>query len=88
MGKKSKTPKVEEIDMPEAATPAPPPEVTAQAPKVAGADEGAIRRKQREANKRGASALRIDLNVAGSGAGNPGTAAPGSGGSGLSIPRG
>lgn len=81
-GGKSKKPKLEEVVMPSAPTPAPPPEPTAQAPSVGGGDEGAMRHKERDAKRKGTSGLRIDLNVNGSGTATPGAS------SGLSIPRG
>lgn len=82
-GGKSKTPDVEEVQLPEPATPAPPPEQTAQAPTVGEGDEGALRHKDRDAKKKGTGSLRIDLNVK-----NTGAATPGGAGGGLSIPRG
>jgi hypothetical protein len=78
-GGKKKKPKVDNVAMPAPATPAPPPEETA---KKALVEDGASRARDKEAKRRGTSALKIDLNV------NPaGTATPGGGG-GLSIPRG
>ena len=77
-GGKGSKPEVEKVNIPAAATPAPPPETTAERPVI---NEGAMRRKASDAKKRGSSALRIDLNV------QPGTSVPGAG-AGLSIPRG
>lgn len=82
MGGKRSTPKVEEMQLPAAATPAPPPEETAQALSMGDDEEGALRHKDRDAKKKGTGSLRIDLNVK-----NTGSATPGAGG-GLSIPRG
>lgn len=82
-GGKGSKPKVEKTYLPEAPTPAPPPEQTAQAATVGNSDEGSLRHRDRDAKKRGTSALRIDLNVAP----NAGTATPGGGG-GLNIPKG
>ncbi len=81
-GGKKKTPKVDPLTIPAAATPAPPPEPSAQAPTVGGGEEGTLRHKDREAKKRGTSALRIDLNMNAPGAQTPG------GGGGLNVPRG
>lgn len=78
-GGKGSKPKVEKVEIPQAATPAPPPEAVAERPAL---DEGRMRQKSTDAKKRGASALRIDLNV------QPGTSVPGSAGAGLTIPRG
>ena len=77
-GGKGSKPEIKKVDIPAAATPAPPPETVAERPDT---NEGAMRRKASDAKKRGSSALRIDLNV------QPSTSVPGAG-AGLSIPRG
>jgi hypothetical protein len=73
-----KKPKVQQVVMPTAPAPAPPPEETAMAPTIA--DEDALRSKNRESKRLGTSALRIAL------ASNAGLNTPG-GGSGLNLPK-
>lgn len=80
-GGKKKKPKVEQVTMPSAPTPAPPPEQTAMAPTV-GQDEGTLRTKSRDSKKRGTSSLRIEL----VGGGGTGLNSPGGAG-GLNLPK-
>ena len=78
----SKTPDVVSAPAPTVAATAPPAEEVAEAPIV---NEGTKRQNQASAQRRGTSALRINLNLGG-GLGGA-SAATGGGGNGVSIPR-
>ena len=81
----SKTPSVVQSPTPTVAATAPPAEETAEAPIV---NEGTKRQNQASAQRRGTSALRINLNLGGGLGGSGGaSAASGGGGNGVSIPR-
>ena len=71
-------PKVQQVQAPVVAAAAPEPEETAEAPVV---DEGAKRKTENRAKRKGTSALRIDLSIGGGDMGGSG------GSSGLSIPK-
>ena len=82
---KPSTPSVQAAPTPTVAATAPPAEEVAEAPIV---NEGTKRQNQASAQRRGTSALRINLNLGGGlgGAGGA-SAASGGGGNGVSIPR-
>lgn len=75
------SPKVVSAPTPQVAATAPPAEEVAEAPVV---NEGAKRKTTADANRKGTSALRINLNLGGLDTASPARA--GGAGSGLSIP--
>lgn len=75
---KGSKPKVQQVQAPVVAATPPEPEQTAEAPVV---DEGAKRKNENKARRKGTSALRIDLSIGGGNMGGKG------GASGLAIPK-
>ncbi|MDM8214771.1 hypothetical protein QUW15_01120 [Desulfovibrio piger] len=81
-GGKYSAPSVQSAPAPTVAATPPEPEETAEAPEMS---ETARNQESNSGRRRGASALRIDLNVGG--VGGAGSYGNGGGGNGLSLPR-